>query len=335
MKTNGPNVFLKNPWIIGIVVLFMAVIAVLQAVYKTREDQNSITLETSHVASLLPHEHAKADSVSDIGHHQYLLSQMYVAPQDMWISRMDFELVNAPATIVHHVSLLDFNEPHQTCASLPFSQRFILAQDTMHHPGVEFPKGTGMLIKKGDHIMLSLMAHNPLPPLGPGKEYEDVFARLKLSLLTGKQAENLKPVHFRLIHLDDEPCVIREVDQSDAYVFAVPPNSKNYTMSSSNKAQDPSVFKFKKASTILYVGAHVHGWQGGKELVVDKNGKQFLDFKTRVALVDSYRHDTPYYPTTLDMKPGDTLSLHAIYDNPNSVATRGVMGDLGIYYVEE
>jgi hypothetical protein len=84
----------------------------------------------------------------------------------------------------------------------------------------------------------------------------------------------------------------------------------------------------------VYIGAHLHGWQGGKEVIVEKNGAPFANFKTLPAREYPYRYDIPYYPTTTTMQAGDTLSIRAVYENPNAVPTRGAMGDLGIYFYE-
>jgi hypothetical protein len=296
---------------------------------------DTLVLETAHLAVLPPHEHDDGDAVSDDGHHQYLLSEVYVAPRDLWVSGFTFDMVNAPDTSVHHVSLLDYDRPHQTCRSLPFSQLLIFAQDVMHNATTTFPTGAAMHIRKGEHVQLSLMIHNPEPPLGPGDTYRDVYGKLTLSLVPPAQEHDLKEVKFHLAHLDDAPCVIREPDQSDAYVFAVPARTQRYVFSGSRQDTDPSRFVFTKPSTIVFIGAHLHGWQGGKELLVQKNGAPFLSFKTALSKDDPFRYDTPYYATSAPMAAGDALSLTAIYQNPHAVPTRGAMGDLGFYYYEQ
>ena len=298
------------------------------------KESEQVVLETAHLKELKPHVHENGASAADQSHHVYMLSPVYTAPSDMWISHLSFELFNASDTVVHHVSLLDHSQPHQTCASLPFKQLFILAQDTMHHPFMEFPAGTGMLVKKGDRIQLSAMIHNPEPPLGPGETYHNVYGRLTLKLRPESERNGLKEIHPYLLHLDDEPCVIREPDQSDAYVFAVPSHTHNYVFSGTHQPNDPSILTFKNPSTIIYIGAHLHGWQGGKKLFVEKNSKEFLTFETRLSKDHSYRYDIPYYPTNLKMNAGDTLSIKALYENLSDVETRGAMGDLGIYYYE-
>ena len=304
------------------------------ALSRDNSASKSIVLETNHLSTLSPHEHAEGDAVSDNAHHQYITSPVFIAPSDMWISRLAFSVHNAPETVIHHVSLLNWDEAHQTCSSLPFKQLFILAQDTMHHPFMDFPEGTGLRVRKGQHIQLSVMIHNPRPPAGPGGTYTDVYGQLTITTLPRSSYGHLKEIKPYLLHVDDAPCVITEPDQSDAYVFSVPPKSAAYTFAGGSSPFNPGVYLFKSTSTIVYIGAHLHGWQGGKEVLVEKNGSPLLSFDTVRSLDDPYRYDTRYYPTALEMKPGDSLRIRAVYNNPNSVPIRGAMGDLGIYFFE-
>lgn len=292
----------------------------------------TVVLETEHVAQLAPHEHEDGDSAGDSSHHKYIVSPVFIAPRDMYITQFAFDMVNAPDVVVHHGSLLNFNEPHQTCpATLPFSQLYIMAQDTMHNPVMTFPEGTGMRVKKGDPLQLSVMIHNPLPPVGPGDTYANAFSTLTLTYVEDSPFLNIKEIQPHLLHLDERPCVIKP-DHSDAYTFSVPPRTMDFRMKSTEVPGDPSTFTFTAPSTLVYVGAHMHGWQGGKEVIVRKNGEPLLDFKTMTS--STYRYDTPYYPTELNFEAGDTLTLEAVYDNPHDVPTRGAMGALGIYFYE-
>ena len=315
-----------------ILIVSLCIIAVCVHLWPEGESR-IIVLETEHVAQLTPHEHEDGDSVGDASHHQYILSQVFVAPHDMYITQFAFDMVNAPDTVVHHASLLNHSAPHQTCSNvLPFSQMYIMAQDTMHNPVMTFPEGTGMRVKKGDVLQLSVMIHNPLPPIGPGETYEDAFSKLTLTYLKGSPFQKIKEITPHLLHLDERPCVIKP-DHSDAYTFSVPPRTMDFRMKSTEAPGDPSTYTFTAPSTLVYVGAHMHGWQGGKELIVRKNGEPLLSFKTEVSSYP-YRYDTPYYPTEVNFETGDTLTLEAVYDNPHNVPLRGVMGDLGIYFHE-
>ncbi len=300
-----------------------------------RMQHDTIVFETAHMPILHPHQHDAGDAAGDPAHHAYIMSPIFMAEKDAWISEISFDIHNAPDTIVHHASLLNHSEPHQTCANLPFSQMYIMAQDSMHVPTMTFPSGTGMRIKKGQLVQLSIMIHNPFPPVGPGEAYYNVYGTLKLNLRPDNESAQTKAIRPYLLHLDEEPCVIRTMDQTDAYVFTVPPKTHDYTFTGSGLSSDPATYAFQKPSAIVYLGAHVHGWQGGKKVLVYKNDEPFLTFETKLSDTYPYRYDTPYYPASLEMQSGDTLTLRAVYDNPNDVMTRGAMGDLQIYFYEQ
>lgn len=295
----------------------------------------TIVLETAHLPVLLPHEHDAGEAVEDLGHHHYLYSKVFVAPKDLWISDASFDLINAPDTADHHTALLNLDGIHQTCKKLPYEQLFGFPQDMLHEPKISFPEGTGMKIKKGEHIVFMLMLHNPLPPIGPGETYHDVYGKLTLTFRPDSESGNLKNVKFHLIHLDQIPCEVTYSDKSLAFMFTVPSHSKDFTYSSPNSKDDPSRFTFATSSVIVYTGGHLHGWEGGKALHVYKNGEDFLDFTTYPSPNYPFRYDSQYRPTFIKIAAGDTLSLSAVYDNPNDVAIRGAMGMLEMYYYEE
>ena len=192
-----------------------------------------------------------------------------------------------------------------------------------------------MHIAKGDQFTLLLMVHNPLPPTGPGGTYENVFGQLTLSLYPDNETANLKEVKYYPAHMDQVPCeTTLTSDGTPSFTFDVPANSIDYEFSATTTRNDPARFSFKKKSTIVFIGGHLHGWQGGKKLFADKNGKPFLEFTTSPSPTDPYRYDSSYYPTSLEVEAGDTISLRALYDNTENVLRRGVMGMLDVYYYE-
>ena len=296
--------------------------------------QDQFILETSHLPILLPHEHDAGEAVEDTGHHAYMYSKIFTADKDMWITDMKFEIRNAPDTVVHHANLLNYDEPHGTCKNVPFEQMNQYVQDNMHTPTISFPKGTAMRIKKGQRFQLVVMVHNPLPPIGPGGTYTDVYGRLKLTLVPEDKVAGLKEIKYHLAYLDEMLCKGRLADGSLIYFFTVPPHVKKYAYTGTSDPNDPARFTFKATSTIVYIGGHMHGWQGGTELLVDKNKKPFLSFVTHLSSSYPYRYDSPYYSTTIPINAGDTVSLEAVYDNPNDASVRGVMGMLEMYYYE-
>lgn len=299
------------------------------------EESRIIELETNHLVQLDPHEHDAGEAVEDVGHQHVLYSPILSAPYDAWIHEMSFDIVNAPDTTVHHVTLFDLDRPHQTCKNIHGEQLIGFSQDNMFSSDLRFPKGMGMHIKKGDRLFLSVMEHNPLPPMGPGGIYRDVYGKISLRITEDTGTSNLKNVHFQLLHLDQEPCNSFFVDGTPAFIFGVPAHSKNYTYAGTHRLNDPSEFTFKSTSTIVHIGGHLHGWQGGKIVTVRRNDQPFLNFPTTRSQANPYLFNTVNYMTDLKMLPGDHLSLSTVYDNPGDVPIRGAMGDLGIYYYEQ
>ena len=322
----------SSPALRGVLIAAFVFTAIF-AVSHSRHAEDFV-LETEHLPELLPHQHDAGEAVEDKGHHKYLYSKIITAPRDLWISSMSFDIVNAPDTAVHHAAVLILDEPHQTCKNIPFKEFAGFPQDIMHTPTISFPEGTGMLIRKGERFKLLLMAHNPLPPVGPGGIYHDVFGRLTISLYSEGETAGLKEVLFHLIHLDQTPCKGEYSDRTEAFIFQVPPHTMNYTFSGTSAPDDPAHFTFKKPSTIVYVGGHLHGWQNGKTVVVKKNKKPFLTFITTLSPLYPYRYDSQYYTTHISVDAGDTLSISATYDNIGDVKIRGAMGMLEMYYYE-
>ncbi len=320
---------------IPLVIALMACALFVMSVNTYQTNDSTITLETSHVAVLEPHRHSANDSATDPTHHVTVLSNIYVVPKDTWISKIAFDILNAPDTTVHHVRLVNLSEPSQNCLPVQYAHMFGLGQDGMHDSTLSFPSGTGMRVKRGSRIQLSLMVHNPLPPIGPGETYADVYGRLILSLQDNRAPADLKEIHPRLLHLGDDPCDPTDPNGMDAYEFAVPAHTINYTKMGTGTSDDPGTLVFKKPSTIVYVGGHLHGWQGGKKVIVEKNEMPFLEFNTAPSKTYPYRYDTESSNARYEMQTGDTLRIRAIYDNPDETHIRGAMGGLGIYYFEQ
>lgn len=293
-----------------------------------------MVLETSHAAELRSHEHFAADTALDVGHHQYLHSELITAEHDLWISDISFKIENAPTVVVHHAALLKINSPHQTCKNINMEQLVGFARDNMHIPGISFPRGTAMRIKKGEQFYFILMVHNPTPPLGPGGTYHDVFGRMTLTLVPDEETPGLKPIEFLMMHLDEVPCDVKYSDGTESFMFTVPPHILNYSFSASSAADDPARHVFKKPVTVVYMGGHLHGWEGGKELLVNKNGQLFKTFTTAKSWVNPFQYFSEYHPVSINFEAGDLLTLTALYSNPDNQPMREAMGILDMYYYE-
>ena len=293
-----------------------------------------MVLQTAHVVELRSHEHTTGDTALDVGHHEYVQSEVITAAHDLWISDISFKVVNAPTVAVHHAALMKLHSPHQTCKKIKMEELAGFARDNMHIPGISFPRGTAMRIKKGEQFYLLVMLHNPSPPLGPGDTYHDVFGRMTLTLVPDNETQGLKPIKFHLMHLDDIPCEVKYSDGTESFTFTVPPQTLNYSFSASSTADDPARYVFKEPATVVYIGGHLHGWEGGRQILVRKNGQLFKTFTTIRSWANPFEYFSEYHPVSVDFEAGDLLTLTALYDNPDDMPMREAMGILDLYYYE-
>lgn len=292
---------------------------------------DKLTLETTHLQVLRPHPHTVGlDSATDEDHHVEISSGIYVAPEDLWVRGMNAIIRNTPPFTVHHATLMRLDGNNKECPTEAGEWIVSFTQDQSHNLRAVFPKGYAMFIPKGAMLRFNGAFHNPEPPLGRGETYKDVYLQLHLDLVRSG-TEKLTPVSFHLLRLADAQCRSGE----SGYVFAVAPRSHAYSVASSGKEGDTSIFVANATSTIVYWGGHLHGWEGGERLIVRKNGGVIADFETKKAMFDRYRFDTPHGVTSIHLEKGDTISLEAIYDNPTDSTIRGAMGQLGIFLAEE
>jgi hypothetical protein len=296
-----------------------------------------ISIETRHLATLPPHEHEEEDAVSNPRHHTVLESDIYVAPRDLYVTKVGFEIVNAPNVTLHHASLVDVSRPNQTCTNMTnWRELFVYGSDRMYDNDLTFPEGYALKIPKGSPLKLVFMVHNPEPPLGPGGTYSDVYSQITLTESTQSPA-TLKLLEPRLLHLDDPDitCWHKETDLSDFYTFTVPAHVKDFVFSGKGAHDPAATMTFSRGATLFDLSGHLHGWQLGKKLIVRKNGVVMHQFDTRPSSSTPYIYETRHVEEPFHVAAGDTLSVSAIYDNPHSVPTRGAMGIAGFYYHED
>ncbi len=295
----------------------------------TAQSAAVLTLETETIPILPPHDHTVGvDSISDDGHHVNVRSGEYRAPHDMWVVGMRYEVHGAPALTLHHGTIFRLDERDQECPEESPRPLVSVSQDQQHSPESHFPDGFGVFIPKGTPLLLDAMFHNPQPPLGPGETYTDVSLQFDLLQAEGDTSA-LKPLSYHLLRLSDTPC--REL----SHTFTVPPHTESYIFGGTTEANDASRLRVEEPSRIVYWGAHLHGWEGGKSLTVKKNGEVIEVFETKRSADDAYRFDTPHGVRNIELKPGDVISTEALYENMTSDPLRGAMGHLGLYMAEQ
>ena|GEM_PF-2340705 len=289
----------------------------------------TFVLQSYPVPSLAPHAHTLAiDSMEDTGHHVRLLSDPIVPEEDLWVTGVSFEVINAPAFTLHHGTVFRTDERDLECPLQGPRPLLSVAQDQAHGSEVAFAEGYAIFVPKGTPLVLESMFHNPLPPLGIGETYTDVSLKVTFSLAdTGQEA--LKPLTYHLLRLSDDPC------GANMHTFAVPARTEGYIKSGSTGQTDGSAFIAQATSTIVYWGAHMHGWEGGRSVTVSKNEKEIQVFPTQRSQDDPYRFDTPHGPAQVQLQAGDKISIESLYDNWADVPLRGAMGHLAFYIAED
>ncbi|MBI5456749.1 hypothetical protein HY969_03320 [Candidatus Kaiserbacteria bacterium] len=284
----------------------------------------TIVLETQHLPELSSHPHVAGDSAIDKGHHYEIYSPIYTVPDDVNVSEIEFEIHNAPDIILHHALLVDIDKPDVICPQFYGRELAAVGQDQMHTRKISLPQDYALTIIKGTRLQLAVALHNPLPPIGPGGTFEDVFATVKLKSVSNP--ERATPVYFHVLKLDEDACA------SQTHVFTVPPHSKGYVYGGPGwveKGQNRMIIEHN--ATIVYMGAHLHGWQSGKNVAIRRNGELLSVFETVRSNDNPYRYDTPHYATEIALKKEDVLSIEAVYDNGFEVPIRGAMGMFGMY----
>jgi hypothetical protein len=282
-----------------------------------------IEISTEPILELAQHGHGEGDSPDDTGHHVVAYSQPYIVPEDMWIRGVDFEIENAPAVVLHHMVLLRRDEPNLLCPNLAYREMVMSGQDSVYNPHVRLPDGYAEFVPKGTPLVLMATLHNPEPPVGPGGDYRNVSLRVTLRTVRAMSGETFTPIKAYNMFIDDTNCL----DPIPRANFTVPPHVKDYLVTQKvTLPHNPAEVRISATSTIVYVGSHMHGWQGAKKVIVLKNSEPFMEFTTQKSGIDAYLYETPHYATNIDVFPGDIISIQALYDNPNDVPTRGAMG---------
>jgi len=280
-----------------------------------------IIIETSPLTHIPPHEHNHGDALMLDTHHHHLHSDVMTFDRDLWVTQVEFKLHNADATVLHHAGLINLGRQLWYCPNRTISI-FSIGEDQMHHPILKLPKGYAQYIPKQSPLMLQTMVHNPLPPIGHGRDYYNVFASIKLH--EAKPETEQKKVEMIQLNLLDDVC-------SDD--FTVPANTTTFTKgdpAASNPS--PATHRFSKAGQIVYMGGHLHGWEGGQYLDVYLNGNHLKRYTSQKATDDPYRYDTEHGPTDIEIAAGDILTITATYTNDNPVPITGAMGILAAYF---
>jgi len=301
--------------------------------YIFTSDTATVTLTTAAVPVLEPHGHdARQDTVADEGHGIEVISPVVVPERDLWVTGMDFEIENASPSVLHHAMLTTANTPLTWCSNTYDRRNYmIFTEDQMRDPDVHFPEGYALFIPAGTPLILYSMFHNLEAPLGPGETFRDVSARLTLRTAEPSEHKPFTKLAFYSPHVADDPC--KPTDEG--YFFTVPARTPEYRKSTTVGAVHPERLVFDHPTRIVYWGAHLHGWQGGKSLIARKAGSVIGEFATVNASDVPFLYDTPFGPTDIRVESGEPLTVEAVYSNPSDDPLLGAMGILYLFIAHE
>ncbi|USN87775.1 MAG: hypothetical protein H6779_05255 [Candidatus Nomurabacteria bacterium] len=310
-------------------VLIITIAVILTASFETPKDTKdniprTVELATAIIPELHPHEHTHGDSMMQATHHKFSYSEKVSYPYDLWIKKISFNLQNADDTVLHHADLRRLDQYNEKCNA--FRPILSIGEDSMYNPSAVLPDGYAQYIPKNTFLQLSTMFHNPLPPVGFGKEYKDVSTKITMTLASEEEINNLKPVDFIFLAIMEEGC---------GSTFTVPANTDEFIAGTSTPSTESfSSYTFPGDGAIVYMGAHLHGWEGGQALDVYLNGEPLKHYDTKKA-DRPYGYNTIHGQESFRVKAGDQITITATYSNPYPEPITGAMGMLGIYYAPD
>lgn len=337
MLFSGRRIFLLSI-VLGVVLGFIAI---------TREDffdvnnedaklsgkTSKIAIETKPVPVLYPHEHKIEDSVFNSDHHIRALSDTVVIQEDLWVTRFEAILKNAPIAVLHHAGIILPDEKKRTCPnSIRGREIFAVTPDMAASP-IEFEEPYGVFLPKGTRILLGALFHNPLLPFGPGEAYKDVSVRIVMDVQKDNPSLFKKPLEYYRMHIDDISCpgVVEEE------VFEVPAGAEHFVREGEERnGLNPSRYTFSRSGTIIYMFAHLHPLEGGEKVDVFLNGKQLSSFVPDRTSSELWSWIIPHSSSiSTRVRPEDVLSITSTYSNPNPIPVVGAMGMLIFYFAPD
>jgi hypothetical protein len=297
----------------------------------------TLTLRTTSIPVLPPHTHettdARADSILAPGHGVIVESEVYTVPEDLWITGIEVLTDNAPHSVLHHLILANDDEPSETCPDRK-KELYTVGADAKEENA--FPPPFGIFLKKGEHLILSGMVHNPLPPAGEGGTYHNVSIGYRFTV-ERPGAQRTRPVEFQRLTLENAPYCKDQDLYGVVDVFTVPPHTETFVRSSDTTlGVNPSRYEFKEAGILMGFGGHLHEAEGGKR----------VDLYLNDSLLGSFIPEwIPPHPWTWNMTPhniaphpvvaGDVLTLSATYENNRNVPIEDAMGQAVIFFAPE
>ena len=297
----------------------------------------SVTVVSPTITNLAPHEHHPGEG--DGAHAKWYNTPAVVSvPRDMWVTAITPEMRGADQEILHHAMVFRVGEPNPVCPNIESGARelFAVSANSVAEP-VLFPTPHALHLKKDDLLYMEVMAHNPLPPLGPGKLVADATFAIRLSGVAdnASSTEGYTPLEFVRIKLDDSPCRLPLT-----YVaFKVPAQTPEFIkrdefFGTAGTTTPSGTHVMPHDANIIGVGANIWPMKGGRAMRMLVDGEKRIEIPARAGGTgDAWSWSLPYaYDSTIIVKKDDVISAEAVYTNPNSYAIPDASGMIGFYF---
>ncbi len=294
--------------------------------------QRVVELTTTELRSLDPHSHGPEDSVSDDHHGVMVTSDPITLTEDLWVYGIELEMVNAPKVTLHHLNVFrvfpitPLTPPGRDATYIGYGEVVSMGQETPSR--LFFKKPYAVMLPKGTRLYISAMLHNPNPPKGPGDVYEHVAVKIRLTG-NGYDPQRNQPLFIKRL-------ILADADSKSGETFTVPSRTETYIKTGEGGPPDQETsYTFPYDATIIRMGAHLHPWEGGKEIDAYINGEPITSFIPRHNGPNPWDWHTDYYGSTVHVKKGDTISFSARYTNPGDEPIVGAMGMFSFRYAPD
>lgn len=232
----------------------------------------------------------------------------HILGQSGWITGINFEVVGAPNTSLHHIVVANMNRQDWTCPDT-FPER--LHATAKELTPMELPKNYGYYIDKREKLASYVHLYNPTDTA-----YENVIVKIKISFLPLNFLRKL--INVQPIWLDIKNCTW------DATVYINPKTEQTLKQEYS--------YRMPFNARIVYAFGHIHNY--ASKITITKNFQNLIEFKP-LPNAENIEKIKYYYRQNDNvlLKQNDIIDIIAEYNN-QSLKPIDAMG-LGVMYLEK
>jgi len=315
----------------GIIFCLGAVfLCVVWFVYAKDVPIHVLKIETQEIPSIIAHKHPEGDP--DFSHSTWHVSGLVLVPEDIWVTSIQANVLNAPLGILHHVLLYEVGVRNPICPKTFRNVRewYAASMNTSREP-VIFPAPHGVFFKKGTPLAIEAMEHTAEVPHGPGGAYRNVVIEMILEYVKASEStDRNRPLEFYRLRLDDSPCSYPMRHEA----FTVPAGMESYVKTVKEDAHDDGgMYMFTKNGEIIAFGSNFWPWKGGEIMRARINGAVVSEIRAE-KLEESWAWRIPQDAgTRIPVHARDVITAEMTYSNPYKTKDiKDASGMLGFYF---